>query len=126
MVRFGVKLLAIAAVLFLHPTPVKRIDPLTGQQRFAMAVQGCVEASAADKPEKCALFGKIQVVDSFPDVKIQVVSSFSDIKVKWVDSFADDPGEWQRVDSFPDFKIQFVDSFPDYTIEVVDSFPGCD
>ena len=76
-------------------------------------------------PDKCRLFGKIQVVDSFPDVKIQLVSSFPDIKVQVVSSFADKPGKWRFVDSFPDFKVQFVDSFPDYKIEYVDCFPGC-
>ncbi len=76
-------------------------------------------------PDKCCLFGRIKVVDSFPDVKIKLVSSFSDIKVKLVSSFPDKPGKWKFVDSFPDFKIKFVDSFPDYTIEYVDNFPSC-
>jgi hypothetical protein len=57
------------------------------------------------------LYGKIQVVDSFPDIKVQIVESFPDIKVK-------------VVESFPDFKIQFVDSFPDIKIKFVESFPG--
>ena len=70
------------------------------------------------------LRGKVQIVESFPDIKIQVVSSFPDLKVKRVDSFPDDCGEWQFVDSFPDFKIQFVDSFPDIKIRFVESFPG--
>ena len=84
--------------------------------------------SALDK-EACTLngiklHGKVQVVESFPDLKVQVVDSFPDLKVKEVDSFPDDCGEWQYVDSFPDFKIQFVDSFPDLKIERVESFPG--
>ena len=72
------------------------------------------------------LRGKVQIVESFPDIKIQVVSSFPDLKVKRVDSFPDDCGEWQFVDSFPDFKIQFVDSFPDFKIRFVESFPVFD
>lgn len=76
-------------------------------------------------PDKCLLFGKIQVVDAFPDVKVQLVRAFPDIKVQLVSCFPDKPGKWQFVDAFPDFKVQFVDAFPDYKIEYVDSFPGC-
>lgn len=70
------------------------------------------------------LFGKVQVVTSFPDIKIKVVTSFPDLKVKTVSSFPDSCGEWQMVESFPDFKVQFVESFPDVSIEYVDAFPG--
>ncbi len=70
------------------------------------------------------LRGKVEVVESFPDIKVQVVTSFPDLKVKSVDSFPDDCGEWQFVESFPDFKIQFVDSFPDLKVQLVESFPG--
>lgn len=70
------------------------------------------------------LYGKVQVVDSFPDIKVQVVTSFPDLKVEKVTSFPDSCGKWQFVDSFPDFKVQFVDSFPDVKIEYVSSFPG--
>jgi hypothetical protein len=70
------------------------------------------------------LFGKIQFVDSFPDIKIQVVDSFPDLKVKIVESFPNECGEWQIVDSFPDVKVQIVESFPDLKIKFVDSFPG--
>lgn len=70
------------------------------------------------------LYGKVQFVTSFPDIKIQYVNSFPDLKVKFVDGFADDCGEWQEVNSFPDFKVQVVESFPDIKIQIVDSFPG--
>ncbi len=70
------------------------------------------------------LYGKVKVVQSFPDLKIQVVGSFPDLKVKWVQSFPDRCGLWQTVESFPDFKIQFVESFPDLKVQFVDSFPG--
>jgi hypothetical protein len=62
------------------------------------------------------LYGKIQVVSSFPDVKVQAVSSFPDLKVQVVSSFPDKCGQWKMVDSFPDTKVQFVDSFPDVKI----------
>lgn len=70
------------------------------------------------------LFGKVQIVESFPDIKVGIVTSFPDLKVKTVTSFPDDCGEWQFVTSFPDFTIQFVESFPDIEIQMVESFPG--
>lgn len=87
------------------------------------------DASAPSVDESCRfeghpLWGKVKVVDSFPDVKVKVVESFPDLRVKHVDAFPDDCGEWKMVDSFPDVKVQFVDSFPDVKIEFVDSFPG--
>lgn len=83
------------------------------------------EAVSADCTLKgIELFGDVEVVDSFPDLKVEVVDSFPDLKVKTVDSFPDACGRWKFVDSFPDFKIQFVDSFPDLKIQFVESFPG--
>ena len=70
------------------------------------------------------LHGKIQFVESFPDLTVQVVESFPDLKVKIVDSFPNDCGEWQIVDSFPDFKVKIVESFADIKIKFVESFPG--
>ena len=70
------------------------------------------------------LYGKVKIVESFPDIKVQIVDSFPDLKVKLVNSFPDDCGEWQIVESFPDVKIKIVDSFPDIKIKLVDSFPG--
>jgi len=70
------------------------------------------------------LYGKIQFVESFPDITIQVVESFPDFEVKIVDSFPDNCGEWQIVDSFPDLKVKIVESFPDIKIKFVESFPG--
>jgi hypothetical protein len=70
------------------------------------------------------LYGKVQVVDAFPDIKVQVVDAFPDLKVQVVDVFPDECGKWQFVDVFPDFKVQFVDAFPDIKIQYVDVFPG--
>ena len=70
------------------------------------------------------IYGKIQIVTSFPDYKVQVVNSFPDLKVQVVNSFPDKPGKWKMVNSFPDYKIQFVNSFPDFKIQYVNSFPG--
>ena len=70
------------------------------------------------------LYGDIEVVDSFPDLKVQIVDSFPDLKVEMVDSFPDDCGQWKMVESFPDLKIQYVDSFPDLKIKIVTEFSG--
>ena len=94
-------------------------------------------SAAKEKPTKavqtdecpedlCLIYGRIQIVDSFPDCKVKIVDSFEDMRVKVVTSFSDDVALWEFVDSFPDYKIQFVDSFPDFTIRYVDSFPGVD
>ena len=70
------------------------------------------------------LYGDVQIVESFPDIKVQIVDSFPDLKVQIVESFPDDCGQWKIVESFPDVKIQIVDSFPDIKVQYVDSFPG--
>ena len=70
------------------------------------------------------LYGKIQIVDAFPDLKVEVVTAFPDLKVKKVDAFPDECGKWEIVDAFPDVKVQLVDAFPDLKIEFVDAFPG--
>lgn len=85
---------------------------------------------AADKVGKdCTfkgkkLWGKVQFVESSPDLKVQVVTSFPDLKVLRVTSFPDSCGKWQTVTSFPDIKVQVVTSFPDLKIQYVGSFPG--
>ena len=70
------------------------------------------------------LYGKIQIVTSFPDIKVQEVTAFPDVKVQKVNSFPDKCGQWQIVTSFPDTKVQIVKSFPDVKVQYVDSFPG--
>jgi hypothetical protein len=79
--------------------------------------------------EACAfnglpLYGDVQVVESFPDIRLEIVDSFPDLNVQIVDSFPDDCGQWRFVDSFPDLKIQYVSSFPDLKIQMVERFPG--
>jgi hypothetical protein len=101
------------------------VAPSPKAQAFGVALEACQGAYAAGKPGKCKLFGKIQLVKSFGDVKVEIVESFPDIKVQKVTSFADDPGEWEMVEHFPDFKVEVVTSFGDYKIQYVDSFPGC-
>ncbi len=70
------------------------------------------------------LYGKVQIINSFPDIKVQIVDSFSDVDVQIVNSFPDDCGKVQIVNSFPDVKVQIVDSFPDIKVRIVNSFHG--
>jgi len=100
-------------------------ENLSKSEKFAIELKACKEAQASGNPGKCGLYGKIQYVTSFPDVKVEVVTSFPDIKVQVMSSFADGPGEWEIVESFPDYKVQIVSSFGDFKIQYVDSFPGC-
>jgi hypothetical protein len=112
--------------------PIMRIIPIFTLMIFL----GCIilgdpksETNKDVDPENCTydeykLYGKVEIVESFPDIKIQVVESFPELKVKVVESFPDDCGEWQFVESFPDLKIQFVESFPDVKVQFVESFPG--
>ncbi len=86
------------------------------------AAAGKIDSSCTFKGKK--LFGKVQIVSAFPDIKVQVVSAFPDLKVHMVNAFPDSCGKWQAVDAFPDFKVQFVDAFPDVKIQYVDAFPG--
>ena len=70
------------------------------------------------------LWGKVKVVDHFPDIKVKVVDHFADVHVKKVEHFPDACGKWQLVEHFPDFKIQYVEHFPDVKVKFVDHFPG--
>src|SRR5450631_1478178 len=70
------------------------------------------------------LYGKIQEVTAFPDVKVQVVTAFPDVKVQKVTAFPDKCGMWEMVTAFPDTKVQFVTAFPDVKIQYVNAFPG--
>lgn len=76
------------------------------------------------KEEISKVFGKIKIVDNFPDYKVKIVTVAADLHVKEVNSFPDSSGKWKIVDHFPDFKIQIVTHFSDFTIKYVDHFPG--
>ena len=65
------------------------------------------------------LYGKVQFVTAFPDIKIQYVSAFPDISVEFVTNFSTKCGQWEVVESFPNFKVQIVNSFPDLTVKLV-------
>lgn len=102
-----------------EPTPT--FSDLDEEQK-AEAIKALISGNCEYKGIK--LYGKVQFMTSFPDIKIQYVKSFPDLKVKWVTSFPDKCGLWQETKSFPDIKIQVVESFPDIKVQIVDSFPG--
>ena len=107
------KLLAIAAAVLalsmLAPASLAFASPKVGK-------------SCTYKGKK--LWGKVQVVDAFPDLKVQIVDAFPDVKVKKVDAFPDKCGKWKFVKAFPDIKIKYVKAFPDIKIKYVNAFPG--
>jgi hypothetical protein len=70
------------------------------------------------------LYGKVQIVDVFPDLKIQAVNSSPDLRVRIVENNPEQCGEWQIVQAFPNYKVKFVEAFPDLKVQFVNSFPG--
>ena len=70
------------------------------------------------------LYGKVKIVEAFPDIKVQIVNTFEDIDVKIVEAFPDQCSKVKLVESFPDVKVQIVNSFPDIKVKIVDAFPG--
>jgi hypothetical protein len=88
----------------------------------ANAAGGLDKATCTFKGKR--LYGKIQIVDAFPDVKVQTVKAFPDLKVQEVNAFPDRCGLWQMVKAFPDTKVQFVTAFPDVKVQFVSAFPG--
>ncbi|MCX6116927.1 MAG: hypothetical protein NT027_05255 [Proteobacteria bacterium] len=91
---------------------------IAGSQLFAAGL----DSSCTFKGKK--LWGKIQFVNSVPDVKVQVVNALPDLKVMNVKAFPDSCGKWLEVSSLPDLKVQIVKSLPDIKIQYVNSFPG--
>ena len=70
------------------------------------------------------LYGKVQIVESFPDIKVQIVDAFADLNVVIVSFSPDECGEVQLVEAFPDVKVQLVDAHPDIKVKIVKAFPG--
>jgi hypothetical protein len=123
-IAYSLMLLGICLVVgisFALSQPPQIVGDEPASAPRAAEVSNATTGSSVDVSK---IFGKIQIVTSFPDYKVQVVDSFPDLKVQVVNSFPDKPGKWQMVNSFPDFKIQLVDSFPDFKIKYVSSFPG--
>lgn len=95
--------------------------------KIALMLVAGVSVSQID--EKCTfnghrLYGRIEVVDSFPDVTVREVGYFPHLRVEKVLSFPTKCGQWKIVNSHPDTKVKFVNAFEDVKVLFVNSFPG--
>lgn len=122
--RFGI----LTLILFSFAFNAKNILPKNAQNQNVNATIS-ESNTISEETENCEfdgikLYGKVQFVDNFPDLKIQYVEHFPDINVKFVENFPNDCGEWQVVENFPDFKVQVVEHFPDLKVKQVENFPG--
>lgn len=105
---------------------MKKIITICAAGMFLLnSLSGDTKTKVSDCASKgIRLFGRVKVVEHFPDLRVTVVSSFEDIRVRKVDSFPDRCGKWQFVDAFPDFTIQYVATGADIRVKFVESFPG--
>lgn len=93
-----------------------------GDKKPGINKENCTFTNKEGKTFK--LYGKVKIVEHFPDIKVQIVDSFEDLDVKIVEHFPDQCGKVKLVESFPDVKVQIVNSFPDIKVKLVDVFPG--
>lgn len=71
-----------------------------------------------------SVYGKVQIVNAFPDYKVRVVDAFADLDVQVVNAFPDKPGKWEIVNSAARYKIQFVTIGEDFTVHFVNHSPA--
>ena len=107
------RLLLIVASAFMFAC-VYADNPVIDKEKCTITIDG----------KTFPLYGRVKIVESFPDIKVKLVESFPDLEVKLVESFPDDCGKVKLVESFPDVKVKIVDSFPDLKVKIVDRFPG--
>lgn len=97
---------------------------------FVLIGVGLSQVQAASKIERACtfkdtpLYGKVKIVEHFPDFKVKIVEHFPDLKVRSVKHFADSCGKWQIVKYGEDFKVQYVEYFEDFKVQMVEYFPG--
>jgi len=70
------------------------------------------------------LYGRIKIVNSFPDIRVKIVSAFPNLRIQRVSSWPDKCGKWQFVSNFPNLRVQFVTSNPDLLIAYTPNAPG--
>lgn len=97
-------------------------DSDAGTEDAGMLAHGIDPVTCTFRGHK--LFGHVQYVDSFPDVKVRVVTSLPDFRVQSVSSLATRCGEWIEDNSSFGLRVKRVDSFADLDIKYVTSFPG--
>ena len=93
----------------------------TGNKKPGINKENCTFTNKEGKTFN--LYGKVKIVEHFPDIKVQIVYFFEDLDVKIVEHFPDQCGKVKLVENFPDVKVQIVNSFPDFKVKIVDSFP---
>ena len=111
------KLLIIVLLAFMAQT----VTAQSNEKKPGLHKENCTFVTKDGKVFN--LYGKVKIVESFPDIKVQIVESFEDLDVKIVESFPDQCGKVKLVESFPDVKVQIVNSFPDIKVKIVESFP---
>ena len=123
-VTLGIGLVGFLVLAAVYERPRAAATPTvpTVAPADSAAPVGAVPKSCVFKGKR--LWGKVQVVNAFPDFKVQKVTAFPDLKVQEVNAFPDKCGKWQFVTAFPDFKIQYVTAFPDFKVQFVNAFPG--
>ncbi len=127
-----IKIIVVIVVTLLFAILVDSIGSSSSYKAINLASASGLkspETSSSSSKPNCykngkKLYGKVQFVESFPDLTIKYVSSFPDINVQFVSSFPSNCGQWQIVDSFPDFTVQEVSSLADLEVKKVSSFPG--
>ena len=112
------KLLLIALLAFMTLTMLAQ----SNDKKPGINKENCTYTNKDGKTFN--LYGKVKIVEHFPDIKVQLVDSFEDLDVKLVESFPDQCGKVKIVESFPDVKVQIVEHFPDIKVKIVESFPG--
>ncbi len=70
------------------------------------------------------LYGKVEIVEHFGDVKVELVKHFEDLDVQVVEHFPDSCGKVEIVEHFGDVKVEIVEHFPDIKVKLVEHFPG--
>ena len=127
--KISIALLAAAVLLSASAYAAENVPVPELQMPPQLIPYGAVSKDGYFKGIRLA--GKVKVVENFANIKVQVVNSFPDLKVKTVDlkvktveNFPNKIGEWKFVENFPDFTIQYVTSFPDIKIQFVNNFPG--
>ncbi len=112
-----------ATVLFAISATAQKID----LGKFVIDKKNCTITNK-DSKETFNLYGNIEIVESFPDIRVKIVDSFEDLDVKKITTYypntPESCGEFREVKSFPDIRVKIVTSSPDITVKIVDSFPG--
>lgn len=70
------------------------------------------------------LYGRIEFVTEFEDIRVKLVDEFADLDVKKVNYTADQCGEWQVVEDLPELKVKIVNSGEDIRVRFVNEFEG--